>query len=99
MYILILTCYLIEYLMHLFLNAVHFVMLGIQRMFGPSSSEMRTKPAKLVSQNGHMNGNVYKHTTYFSSMMRLHAKLMNKIQGLYNFVFLQANYCKGTSLI
>lgn len=92
------TCYLIDYLMHLFHNAVHFVMLGIQHMFGPSSSEKKTEPAKLVFQNGHMNGNAYKHTTYFSSMakMRLHAKLMKIMQRFYNFVVLQTNYCKGT---
>ncbi|KAL6433450.1 hypothetical protein ACFW04_006529 [Cataglyphis niger] len=78
------------------ITAMYFVMLGIQRMFGPSSSEMRTEPVKLVSQNGHMNGNAYKNTTtsYFSSIMQLHTKLMNNIQGLYNFIFLQANYCK-----
>ncbi|KAM0734027.1 Protein brambleberry [Formica fusca] len=78
------------------ITAMHFVMLGIQHMFGPSSSEKKTESAKLVSQNGHMNGNAYKHTTYFSSMakMRLHAKLMKIMQRFYNFVVLQTNYCK-----
>lgn len=75
-------------------------MLGIQHMFGPSSSEAKTQPAKLVSQNGHLNENAYKYTStsYFSSMsrMRLHVKLMKKMQELFNFIVLQTNYCKGT---
>ncbi|CAL1682172.1 unnamed protein product [Lasius platythorax] len=80
------------------ITAMYFVMLGIQHMFGPSSSEAKTQPAKLVSQNGHLNENAYKYTStsYFSSMsrMRLHVKLMKKMQELFNFIVLQTNYCK-----
>lgn len=75
-------------------------MLGIQRLFGPNSSEAKTEPAKLASQNKHLNGNAYKYTSasYFNSMakMRLHEKLMKKMRDLYNFFILQISYCKGT---
>lgn len=65
-------------------------------MFGPSGSEAKTQPTKLTSQNGHLNGNTY--TSYFSSMpkIRLHEKLMKKMQEFYNFIVLQTYYCKGT---
>ncbi|XP_072758730.1 protein brambleberry [Anoplolepis gracilipes] len=83
------------------ITAMHFIMLGIQHMFGPSNSKANTEPAKLVSQlNGNLNGNghVYKYTStsYFRSMikMRLREKLMKKMQELYNFIVLQTNYCK-----
>lgn len=80
------------------ITAMYFVMLGIQHMFGPSSSEAKIEPAKLASQNGHSNGNAYNYTStsYFSSMakIQLREKLMKKMQELYNFIVSQTNYCK-----
>ncbi|XP_029167264.1 protein brambleberry-like [Nylanderia fulva] len=78
------------------ISAMYFVMSGIQQMFGPSNSEAKTQPAKLTSQNGHLNGKTYKYTTYFSSMpkIQLHKKVIKKIQDFYNFIVLQINYYK-----
>lgn len=80
------------------ITGMYFVMLGIQRIFGPNSSEAKTEPAKPVCQNKHLSGNAHKYTltSYFNSIAKtqLHEKLMKKMRNLYNFFILQISYCK-----
>lgn len=78
-------------------HAVHFVMLGIQRTVGAIGSTAKAEPIKLVDQNGHMNGNEYASSSYSNSIskVRLHTKLMNETQRLYNFIVLQLSRCRG----
>lgn len=85
--------------MHWFLfNTVHFVMVGIQRIFGPNNSTI--KPINLTYQNGHSNRNVHEYTSssYSNSMPKapLHIKLMQRLQELYSLILSKINYCIRT---
>jgi len=81
------------------INAVHFVMLGIQRTFGAISSTTKVEPVKLVNQNGRVNGSVHEYasSSYSNSVSKtwLHTRLMKSIQRLYNLVSLQLKHCRG----
>lgn len=73
------------------INVVHFVMARIQHIFGPKYSEIR--PINVAYQNG--NGAIHECTSSYSNSvpkMRLHTKLMKKLQELYNRLLSQLNY-------
>ncbi|EZA58740.1 hypothetical protein DMN91_009181 [Ooceraea biroi] len=81
------------------ITAMHFVMLGIQRAFGAIGPTARVEePVKLINRNEHVNGDVHEYASSsysnFISNMRLHTRLMEQTQRLYDFVVSQLNRCR-----
>ncbi|EFN77904.1 hypothetical protein EAI_00587 [Harpegnathos saltator] len=77
------------------ITGMHFIMLGIQRIFGPS--RLNTKSADLAYQNGHSNRDAHEYTSssYSNSISKapLHTRLMKRIRELYSFIVSKANRC------
>ncbi|XP_018355868.1 PREDICTED: protein brambleberry-like [Trachymyrmex septentrionalis] len=82
------------------ITAMHFLMLGIQRIIGPNVPEAKTELIKLIhQQKGYSNGIVHDNTSSSNSnsipKMQLHTRLMNKVRKLYNLSVLQINNFRG----
>ncbi|XP_012536413.1 protein brambleberry [Monomorium pharaonis] len=81
------------------ITAMHFIMLGIQRIIGPNTSKAKIELIKLIQQKN-LNGVVNDNTTLSNSSesvptMQLHKRLAIKIQELYNSIVSQINYYRG----
>lgn len=83
------------------ITAMHFIMLGIQRMIGPNISEAKTELIKLLNQKNHSNGVAHNNTSSSHSnsvpKMQLYKRLIKKMQELYplkckNFIVSQINH-------
>ncbi|XP_071631409.1 protein brambleberry [Temnothorax longispinosus] len=81
------------------ITAMHFVMLGIQRMIGPNTSEAKTELIKLVHQKSHSNGVAYDNapSSHSNSVpkMQLHTKLTRNVQEFYYLIVSQINHYRG----
>ncbi|KAG5308450.1 BMBL protein, partial [Acromyrmex insinuator] len=82
------------------ITAMHFLMLGIQRIIGPNVPEAKTELIKLIhQQKGYSNGIARDNTSSsnFNSVpkMQLHTRLMSKVRKLYNLSVLQINNFRG----
>ncbi|XP_032668557.1 protein brambleberry-like [Odontomachus brunneus] len=77
------------------ITGMHFVMLAIQRTFGPSI--LKTKLTNMTYQNEHSNGDAHKYTSssYSNSIPKapLHTRLIKKIRELYNLIISKVKYC------
>ncbi|XP_076236306.1 protein brambleberry isoform X2 [Calliopsis andreniformis] len=83
------------------ITAMHFLMVGIQRIFGPKTKQIRSEPVQVINQNGHTNGNAqnYVSSSYANlqssqvSSVSLFTKLKRNTQELYNVFLYQINRC------
>ena len=80
------------------ITAMHFLMVGIQRLFGPKPRIVRPEPVQLINQNGHTNGAAqnYSHAKFRAPQapsISLYAKLRRSTWQLYNIVRYQTNRC------
>ncbi|XP_011865596.1 PREDICTED: protein brambleberry-like isoform X2 [Vollenhovia emeryi] len=74
------------------ITAMHFIMLGIQRMIGPNVSEANTKLIKLIHQNGHGSYSVAHDSTSSAHSTSVHTRIEKKIQALNNLIILKINH-------
>ena len=78
------------------ITAMHFLMVGIQRLFGPKARIVRPEPVQLINQNGHTNGTAqsYSHAKLRTPpSISLYAKLRRSTWQLYNIFRYQTNRC------
>ena len=80
------------------ITAMHFLMVGIQRLFGPKARIVRPEPVQYINQNGHTNGTAqnYSHAklrTPQAPSISLYAKLRRSTCQLYNIFRYQTNRC------
>ncbi|CAK9826864.1 Protein brambleberry [Anthophora retusa] len=92
-----------------FITMMHFIMVGIQRMFGPKSKTKGPQPVPVVNQNGYVNGTAQDYTSSSYNNLKspnpsavpFYLKLKRNTRELYNFVCYQTNRCiqKCSSLV
>ncbi|XP_012135755.1 protein brambleberry [Megachile rotundata] len=81
------------------ITTMHFVMIGIQRLCGLRSRNIRPEPVQVMNTNGHMNGTSHSYvSSSYSNLatsrdpsVSLYAKLKNSIRQFYNFVRYEIN--------
>ncbi|XP_018402480.1 PREDICTED: protein brambleberry-like [Cyphomyrmex costatus] len=82
------------------ITAMHFIMIGIQRIIGPNVPEAKTELIKLIhQQKGYSNGIVHDNTSLSNSdsmpKMQLHTRLISTVQKLYYLSISHINYFRG----
>ncbi|XP_017791205.1 PREDICTED: protein brambleberry-like [Habropoda laboriosa] len=92
-----------------FITIMHFIMVGIQRTFGPKSKAPGPQSVQVTNQNGHANGTAQDYTSSsYTNLKSSHSfsvlfylKLKRNTREVYNFVRYQINCCiqKFNSLV
>ena len=85
----------------LLITTMHFVMIGIQSLFGLKSRNVRAEPVQIVNQNGHLNGTSrsYVSSSYNNLQpprdpsISFYVKLKRITREFYNLVRYQINNC------
>ncbi|XP_043257468.1 protein brambleberry-like [Colletes gigas] len=83
----------------LLITTMHFLMVGIQRIFGPKTTA-RSEPIQVINQNGHANGNTQAYVLSSNTNLKspripavsLYTKLKKMTRKLYDIVFCQINH-------
>ncbi|KAL0099872.1 hypothetical protein PUN28_019950 [Cardiocondyla obscurior] len=81
------------------ITAMHFVMLGIQRIIGPKNLKAETELINLINHNGHLNGNAHSNIQMSSHsnptlQVQLHSRLIRKVQQFYSLIISKINHYK-----